>query len=118
MAEYWVAGAGKHEPAKVRLRKATFWNHILFFPFGKRAESSLRSGGFHYYSISRTLELIDFLEISVTWRDLTWPDIVNSRDPPDLKSKRKSKVCLDLKFIFKQKFFDLIASNALLHFEN
>ena len=69
MAEYWVAGAGKHEPAKVRLRKATFWNHILFFPFGKRAESSLRSGGFHYYSISRTFWMIKSLKkvIYVLW---------------------------------------------------
>ena len=30
-----------------------------------------------------TLELIDFLEISLIL--LTWPDIVSSRDPPDLK---------------------------------
>ena len=30
-----------------------------------------------------TLELIDLLEISQTW--LTWPEIVSSRDPPDLK---------------------------------
>ena len=29
-----------------------------------------------------SLELIDFLEISRDWRD--WPDIVSSRDPPDL----------------------------------
>ena len=31
-----------------------------------------------------TLELIEFLEITVMWRDVT--DIVSSRDPPDLKT--------------------------------